>query len=143
MSLWFRPITLEEINKRSENTLSHYLGIKFTELTDNSITAVMPVTNNIKQPVGIVHGGANVVLAETLASTAANYAVDLEKYYCVGLEINANHIRSVTKGTITAITTPIHIGKMTHIWAIELFNQEKKITCISRMTACVLKRKET
>src|SRR3990167_6902953 len=109
MSIWFEPITLEEINLRSKNTLADFLGISFTEITEDSISAIMPVTDNLKQPVGIVHGGANVVLAETLASTAANYAVDLKKYYCVGLEINANHIRSVTAGIITAITTPIHI----------------------------------
>ncbi|MDF1758516.1 MAG: hotdog fold thioesterase [Legionellaceae bacterium] len=140
MTIWFEPISLEMINKRSENTLSDLLDIQFTEITDDSITATMPVSDKIKQPVGIVHGGANVVLAETLASTAANYAVDLKNYYCVGLEINANHIRSVREGLITAITTPIHIGKMTHIWSIELFNQEGKKTCISRMTACVLPR---
>ena len=140
MSLWFEPITLEEINKRSENTLADYLGIKFTDISDDSITATMPTAQRIKQPLGIVHGGANVVLAETVASTAANYAVDLKTYYCVGLEINANHIRSVKEGLITAITTPIHIGRMTHIWSIELYNEDGKKTCISRMTACVLKR---
>ncbi len=140
MAIWYKPITIEQINDRSKNTLSDFLGINFTEITDNSISALMPVTNNLKQPVGIVHGGANVVLAETLASTAANYAVDLENYYCVGLEINANHIRAVREGTIYAITTPIHIGKTTQVWSIELTNDEGKITCISRMTACVIKR---
>ena len=140
MSIWYKTITIEEINERSKNTLSDFLGIEFTEITDNSISAIMPVTNNLKQPVGIVHGGANVVLAETLASTAANYAVDLENYYCVGLEINANHIRAVREGTIFAITTPIHIGKTTHVWSIELSNEQGKITCVSRMTACVIKR---
>lgn len=141
MSIWFRPITLAEISERSKNTLAEYLGIEFTEITDDSISAVMPVTQNLKQPVGIVHGGANVVLAETIASTAANYAVDLENHYAVGLEINANHIRSVTEGVISAITNPIHIGKTTHVWNIELRDSENRITCISRMTACVIKRK--
>ncbi len=141
MSIWYKPITIEEITERSKNTLSDFLGIEFTEITDNSISAIMPVTSNLKQPVGIVHGGANVVLAETLASTAANYAVDLENYYCVGLEINANHIRAVREGTISAITTPIHIGKTTHVWSTELFNEKGQITCISRMTACVISRK--
>jgi 1,4-dihydroxy-2-naphthoyl-CoA hydrolase len=140
MSIWFEPITLQEVNKRSENTLADYLGIKFTEISDDSITATMPTAQRIKQPLGIVHGGANVVLAETIASTAANYAVDIKNYYCVGLEINANHIRSVKEGLITAITTPIHIGRMTHIWSVELYNEAGKKTCISRMTACVLER---
>lgn len=142
MSIWFRPITIEEISERSKNTLSEYLGIEFTEITDDSISAIMPVTQNLKQPVGIVHGGANVVLAETIASTAANYVVDLENYYAVGLEINANHIRSVTEGVISATTNPIHIGKTTHIWNIELRDSENNITCISRMTAYVIKRKK-
>lgn len=140
MSIWYRPITIEEINLRSKNTLSDYMGIEFIEVTDNSISAAMPVTNNLKQPIGILHGGANVVLAETLASTAANYAVDLKNYYCVGLEINANHIRSVNEGTVIAITTPIHIGKTTHIWSVEIRNEKQQITCISRMTAYVVKR---
>jgi 1,4-dihydroxy-2-naphthoyl-CoA hydrolase len=140
MSIWYRPITLEEINLRSKHTLSDYMGIKFTEITDKSLSASMPITNNLKQPVGILHGGANVVLAETVASTAANYVVDLENYYCVGLEINANHIRSVKEGTVFAITTPIHIGKATHIWSVELCNEQQQITCISRMTAYVVKR---
>ena len=142
MSIWFRPITIEEISERSKNTLSEYLGIEFTEITDDSISAIMPVTQNLKQPAGIVHGGANVVLAETIASTAANYVVDLENYYAVGLEINANHIRSVTEGVISATTNPIHIGKTTHIWNIELRDSENNITCISRMTAYVIKRKK-
>lgn len=140
MSIWYRPITIEEITERSKNTLSDYMGIQFTEITDNSISAIMPVSNNLKQPVGILHGGANVVLAETIASTAANYAVDLDNYYCVGLEINANHIRSVKEGNVFAITTPIHIGKTTHVWSIKLSNDKGQITCISRMTACVIKR---
>lgn len=141
MSIWFRPITIAEISERSKGTLSEFLGIEFTEITNNTISAIMPVTQNLKQPAGIVHGGANVVLAETIASTAANYAVDLENYYCVGLEINANHIKAVTKGIISAITKPIHIGKTTQIWEIELRNSEQEITCISRMTAYVIKRK--
>lgn len=140
MSLWYKPITVFELNERSRNTLSDYMGIKFTDITDNSISAIMPIADNLKQPVGILHGGANVVLAETLASTAANYAVDLDKYYCVGLEINANHIRSVNSGVVSAITTPVHIGKTTHVWAVEISNEEGKITCISRMTAYVITR---
>lgn len=141
MSIWFRPITIAEITERSKGTLSEFLGIEFTEITDNTISAIMPVTQDLKQPAGIVHGGANVVLAETIASTAANYAVDLDNYYCVGLEINANHIKAVTKGIISATTKPIHIGKTTQIWEIELRNSEQEITCISRMTAYVIKRK--
>lgn len=141
MSIWFnKKISVEELNLRGKNTMSEFLGIQFTEVGDDFLTATMPVNERTKQPIGILHGGANVVLAETVASTAANAVVDLSKFYCVGLEINANHIRSVRDGIITAITKPIHLGRTTQIWEIYLFNEEGKKTCISRMTASVLSR---
>ena len=140
MSIWFKPITIEDLRKRNENTCASYFGIEITEITADSMTAIMPVTQKIKQPIGIVHGGMNVVLAETLASNAANCVVDIENYYCVGLEININHIRSVREGTITAVTRPFHLGKSTQVWHIELFDDQRRTTAISRMTASVLKR---
>lgn len=140
MSIWFRPFTLDELNQRGENTLTHFLNIEFIEMDEQSLTAIMPVEPRIKQPLGIVHGGANVVLAETVASTAANAVVDLEHYYCVGLEINANHLRSVREGVITAKTYPIHIGRTTQVWHIDLYNDAGKKTCVSRMTASVLSK---
>jgi 1,4-dihydroxy-2-naphthoyl-CoA hydrolase len=141
MAIWFKEFTLDELNKRSSNTLGEFLGIEFTQSGDDFLTATMPVTNRTKQPIGILHGGANVVLAETIASTAANLVVDINHFYCVGLEINANHIRSVKEGLVTAITTPIHLGRTTQIWEIKIFNEEGKQTCISRMTASVITRK--
>ena len=143
MSIWFKPFTPEDLNLRGVNTMADFLGITFIEVGEDSLTAIMPVTDRVKQPLGIVHGGANVVLAETLASTAANAAVDLEKYYCVGLEINANHIRSVKEGLVRAITRPIHIGRTTHIWSVDLYNEAGQQTCVSRMTASVMTRKGT
>ncbi|MDF1678374.1 MAG: hotdog fold thioesterase [Legionellaceae bacterium] len=140
MSIWFQPITLDILNKRSENTLAAFLDIQFTDIGDNTLTATMPATQRTKQPIGIVHGGANVVLAETLASTAANAAVDQSIAYCVGLEINANHLRPVKEGLITATTKPIHLGRSTQVWLIELYNDAGKPTCVSRMTASVVKR---
>lgn len=140
MSIWFQPLTLEALNQRSENTLAAFLEIQFTEIGENSLTATMPANARTKQPIGIVHGGANVVLAETIASTAANAVVDLSKYYCVGLEINANHLRPVQEGLVTGITHPIHLGKSTHVWLIELYNDAGKVTCVSRMTASVRTR---
>jgi 1,4-dihydroxy-2-naphthoyl-CoA hydrolase len=140
MSIWFKPITLEDLKKRNENTCASYFGIEITEITDDSMTAIMPVTQKVKQPIGIVHGGMNVVLAETLASNAANCVVDIENYYCVGLEININHIRSVREGTVKAVTRPFHLGKSTQVWHIELFDDQNCITAVSRMTASVLKR---
>jgi 1,4-dihydroxy-2-naphthoyl-CoA hydrolase len=140
MSIWFTQHTLEVINLRGAGTFSESLGIFFTAIESDSLTASMPVTESIKQPVGIVHGGANVVLAETVASTAANLVVDSTSNYCVGLEINANHLRSVREGTLYCTTTPIHLGRKTHVWHIEIKNEEGKMTCISRMTAAVLQR---
>jgi 1,4-dihydroxy-2-naphthoyl-CoA hydrolase len=141
MAIWAQAITPETLNQRGENTMADWLGIQFTLVGEDTLTATMPATERTKQPIGIVHGGANVVLAETMASTAANAAVDQARYYCVGLEINANHIRSVREGLITGVTRPIHIGRSTHIWLIELYNDEGKLTCTSRMTASVLARK--
>ena len=140
MSIWFKPFSLRDLNARSENTLAQFLEIEFTAIGDNYLIATMPATQRVKQPIGIVHGGANVVLAETVASTAANAVVDLTHYYCVGLEINANHIRSVKDGTITAKTYPIHLGRTTQVWQIDLFNDMGKQTCVSRMTASVISR---
>jgi 1,4-dihydroxy-2-naphthoyl-CoA hydrolase len=139
-SIWFKPMTLEELNQRSQHTMAEFLGIKFTEIGDDSLTAIMPATERTKQPIGIVHGGANVVLAETIASTAANAAVDLSLYYCVGLEINANHIRSVSEGLVTGIARPVHLGRSTQVWLIDLYNDAGQLTCTSRMTAAVIKR---
>ncbi len=140
MSIWFKPFTLDDLNNRGKGTLADHLGILFTEIGEGFLTATMPVTAYIKQPLGIVHGGANVVLAETVASTAANVAVDIERFYCVGLEINANHIRPATEGVLTAVARPIHIGRTTHVWHIDIVNDAGKQTCVSRMTASVVAR---
>ena len=140
MSIWFKNFTIEEVNARGHQTLAEYLGIRFVTVDDNSLTAVMPVNERTMQPIGILHGGANVVLAETIASTAANAVVDLQKYYCVGLEINANHIRSVREGHVKGVARPYHIGRTTHVWHIDIYNDEGKLTCVSRMTASVITR---
>lgn len=121
MSIWFKDFSLDDLNKRGQNTLVEFFDIKFVEITANSLTAIMPVSDRVRQPLGIVHGGANVALAETVASTAANACVDLDKFFCVGLEINANHIKSVREGVIKAITAPLHIGRSTHVWEIKIY----------------------
>jgi 1,4-dihydroxy-2-naphthoyl-CoA hydrolase len=138
--IWFKSITPQILNERGQHTLADFLEICFIKVDDNTLTATMPASPRTKQPLGIVHGGANVVLAETVASTAANAVVDFNKFYCVGLEINANHLRSVKEGLITAITRPIHLGRSTQVWQIELFDDAGKPTCISRMTAAVMNR---
>ena len=140
MSIWFKKFSPDDLNQRSKNTLADFLGIKFTIVGDDSLTATMPADARTKQPLGIVHGGANVVLAETIASTGANAIIDLDKYYCVGLEINANHVRPVKDGIITGIARPIHIGRTTQIWTIDLYDANGKQSCIARMTAAVVTR---
>jgi len=140
MTIWFKDFTLDELNKRSANTLADFIDIKFIDIGDDFLKATMPANERTKQPIGIVHGGANVVLAETIASTAANMVVDLEKFYCVGLEINANHLRSVRDGFVTGIAIPIHLGRSTQVWHIDIFDESMKKTCVSRMTASVLTR---
>lgn len=140
MAIWFHNTSLEILNNRGKNTMVEYLDIEFTEIGDDYLVATMPVTNKTKQPIGILHGGANVVLAETVASTAANAVVDIEHAYCVGLEINANHIRSVKEGIVTAKARAVHLGRSTQVWQIDIFNDHGKLTCTSRMTACVKSR---
>jgi 1,4-dihydroxy-2-naphthoyl-CoA hydrolase len=140
MTIWFKEFSIEELNRRGKNTMAEFLDIQFTEIGENFLTATMPVNERTKQPIGILHGGANVVLAETVASTAANVVIDFNQFYCVGLEINANHLRSVNEGLVTAITSPIHLGRTTQIWEIKIFNELGKQTCASRMTAAVIKR---
>lgn len=140
MAIWFKEITLETLNRFGKNTMSEFLGIKFIEIGDDFLKATMPVNERTRQPIGILHGGANVALSETVASTAANSVIDVNQFFCVGLEINANHIRSVKEGIITAITTPLHLGRSTQVWEVKIFNEQNKLTCISRMTASVINR---
>ena len=136
MKIWKRDIDLININSNMNNTLASYLGIKITKVNNNSLEGEMMVKDFLKQPYGILHGGTSVALAETLGSLASNLCIE-EGLNTVGLDINANHIRSVTKGLLKGITNPIHIGKSTHVWEIKLYNNEK-ITCISRLTMAIL-----
>lgn len=122
------------------NTMNEYVGIELTELGEDWLKATMPVDHRTKQAYGILHGGASATLAETIGSFASAMVVDPEKYFVVGLEINANHIRSARKGFVTGIAKPIHIGGMTHVWDIRITDGDGKLTCISRLTVAVLKR---
>lgn len=141
MAIWFKPYTLEQVRARGKNTMVEHIGIEITELGENHLSGTMPVDHRTVQPMGILHGGASVALAETLGSLAANFVVDNEKFYCVGLDINANHIRSAKAGSIvTGKATPLHIGSSTHVWSIEITNAEGKLVCMSRLTMAVLRR---
>jgi 1,4-dihydroxy-2-naphthoyl-CoA hydrolase len=141
-SIWYKPFTLEHLNQSGVGTMVDFLGISFIEIGDDYLKATMPVTAKTKQPMGILHGGANVVLAETLASVAAMVVLNTETHYSVGLDINANHIRSVSEGIVTGITRPLHLGRTTQVWSIDIFNEKGSLTCTSRMTAAVIERKK-
>jgi 1,4-dihydroxy-2-naphthoyl-CoA hydrolase len=134
MTIWKSPATLEQLKERSKNTLMENLGIEYLEIGDDFLKARMPVDSRTRQTAGILHGGASAALAETLGSIGAGLCVDRERKRIVGLEINANHIRPVTGGWVTGITTPIHVGAATQIWEIRIYNEQEKLVCISRLT---------
>jgi 1,4-dihydroxy-2-naphthoyl-CoA hydrolase len=134
-------VTLKQLNDLSVNTMVAHLGIEFTDLGEDYLTGKMPVDHRTHQPLGLLHGGASVVLAETLGSMAASFCVDLKTQYCVGLEINANHVKGVKSGYVTGTTRPLHIGKKTHIWEIRITNEQNELVCISRLTIAVIDRK--
>jgi len=133
-----KEATLEKLNALSQNTLVEHLGIEVTEIGDDFIVGTMPVDHRTHQPMGLLHGGASVALAETLGSVAATITLDLKKQYAVGLEINANHLRSARSGIVTGVAKPIHVGKKTQVWEIKISDDQGKLVCISRITMAIL-----
>ncbi len=131
-------VTVEYLNNMRKGTMMEHLGIQFTAIGTDFVEAKMPVDHRTRQPQGLLHGGASVVLAETLGSVAAHCCIDTTKQYCVGLEINANHIKSAKDGYVYAKTTPVHIGKQTQVWEIKIHNEKEQMVCISRITMAVL-----
>jgi 1,4-dihydroxy-2-naphthoyl-CoA hydrolase len=131
---------LLQLKKISENNMLAHLGITLTEIGADYICGKMPVDERTKQPHGLLHGGASVVLAESLGSIGANYMVDQEKFVCVGLEINANHIRAVKNGYVYGRAQAVHVGNTTQIWEIKITNEDNKLVCISRLTMAVLSK---
>lgn len=132
-------VSLDSIQQMSKNSMVAFLGIEFTDIGKHHLSARMPVNEKTKQPFGLLHGGASVVLAETLGSVASMLVLPKGKVP-VGLEINANHLKSVREGFVTGKATPIHIGKRTHVWSIEITNEEDQLICVSRMTIAVLEK---
>jgi 1,4-dihydroxy-2-naphthoyl-CoA hydrolase len=140
-SIWFKKdLSLADFSVFKQNTMGEHVGIEWSELGPNYLKATMPVDHRTKQPYGLLHGGASCVLAETLGSVASALVVDADKFICVGLEINANHIRSAREGFVTGITTPIHIGASTHVWDIKIYDEREKLICVSRLTVAILKK---
>mgnify|MGYP000576393241 CR=1 FL=1 len=141
MSIFNPGVTLESLNKLSANTMVSHLGIEFTSIGNDFIEAKMPVDIRTLQPLGLLHGGASVTLAETLGSVAATCCIDRDTQYCVGLDINANHIKSAKSGYVFGTTKPIHIGKRTHVWEIRIVNEQRELICISRITMAVIDKR--
>ena len=136
-SVFKKQWTVENINKLHVNSLCSWVGIEFTERGANHLTAKMPVDQRTRQPVGILHGGASVALAETLGSVAAWLCLD-DGWNAVGLDINANHVRAVRDGWVYGTATPVHVGRTTQIWQIQINNDEGKLVCMSRITIAVV-----
>ena len=141
MAIWYDPaITPDQLNPLAENTMAGHIGIRITEIGDDYLKGTMPVDHRTRQPYGLLPGGASVALAETLGSVASAFVVDRSKYDCVGLEINANHVRGAREGFVTATARPIHLGKTTHVWDIRIHDEKEKLVCISRLTVAIIKK---
>jgi 1,4-dihydroxy-2-naphthoyl-CoA hydrolase len=142
--IWFKKdLTLEEIITHNLNaaTMGTALGMQFVELGADFLKMSMPVDERTKQPYGLLHGGASCALAETVGSVASALVIDTSKQICVGLEINANHLRAVRDGLVIATATRLHLGSTTHVWDIKIHDEREKLVCVSRLTVAILGKK--
>lgn len=141
MSIWYnKSLRLEDLAPMLEGTMSETLGMEWVEMGDDYLKMRMPVDNRTKQPYGLLHGGANCSLAETVASVGSQLVVDPKKFGTVGIEINANHIQSARDGYVTAVAKPLHLGSTTHVWDIKISDDKGKMICICRLTLAVLNK---
>tara|TARA_Y100000589_G_scaffold245591_1_gene233288 strand:- start:626 stop:1051 length:426 start_codon:yes stop_codon:yes gene_type:complete len=140
--MWKSDYSIEQVNSMNKNTILETLGIEITEKGADFLVGKMPVDSRTVQPMRILHGGANVVLAETLGSIASLMVIDPEKEISVGLDINANHIRSVKSGWVNGVAKPISIGSKIHVWEIKITDEDERLTCISRLTVSILPKKQ-
>lgn len=134
-------VTIEALQLRNKNTMSEWLGIEFTEINPDYLVAKMPADHRTIQPLGVINGGAFCALAETVGSMAANLCIDRNKYVALGLDINANHVKSANKGWVYGKAVPIHLGRTTHVWEIKITDDNNKLCCISRLTMTIIERK--
>jgi 1,4-dihydroxy-2-naphthoyl-CoA hydrolase len=139
--IWFAEPDLDALNQLHAQDINGHLGIEMTDFGADWLAGRMPVDARTRQPMGILHGGASVVLAESLASAAANLCVDPAVAYCVGQEVNANHLRAVTEGYVTGVARPFHLGRTSQVWSIELKDANGRPTCIARLTIAVVPRR--
>ncbi len=143
MSIWFnKELSIEEFMEPGKGTMSEYLGIELTEFGEDYLKATMPVDHRTRQPYGQLHGGASCVLAETIGGVASAMVIDHSKFFCVGIEINANHIRSAREGFVTGVASPLHLGASTHVWDIKIYDDAEKLVCVSRLTMAIILRKK-
>lgn len=140
MSIWKWQTTLEQVQARAANSMSGHIGLKITEIGPDFVRGTLPVDHRTQQPFGRLHGGANVVLAEELGSFGANLCLDPNEAFAVGLDINANHLRGVTSGTVTGTARPLHIGRSTQVWEIRIETETGELACISRLTMAVVSK---
>jgi 1,4-dihydroxy-2-naphthoyl-CoA hydrolase len=141
-SIWFSlDISLDQLNEMGKGNMAELLGMEFTEIGPDCLRAMMPVDHRTKQPYGLLHGGASAALAETVGSVASALIIDPEKQICVGLEINANHVRGIKEGYVHALVKPLHIGGSTHVWDIRITDDQHKLVCVSRLTVAVLPKR--
>jgi 1,4-dihydroxy-2-naphthoyl-CoA hydrolase len=140
MSIWFKPLTLADVQRSQAHggDLAVHLDIRLTELGPDFLRGTMPVDERTRQPFGLLHGGASVALAETLGSVGANFCLDTSRFYAVGQEINANHVRSARSGRVTGTARPVHLGSRSHVWDIRIEDEAGRLTCVSRLTLSVL-----
>lgn len=140
MSVWFQDPNLDQLNRMCEKTMVSHCDIKLTKVTENELHGSMVVSQNIKQPFGIVHGGANCVLAETLGSIAANLTCDPATHHGVGLTITTNHLKAVRNGLITGVASPVHTGKKIQVWKIDTFNEMNQLTSQTNLTLSIIEK---
>ena len=141
--IWYnKQLQISDIVSMAKDNMGSWRGIEFVELGEDFIKAKLPVDHRTKQPYGLLHGGASCVLAETLGSIASAMVIDINRYICVGIEINANHVRSAKDGFVTGITKPIHLGSTTHVWDIRITDGKDQLVCISRLTVAILPKRE-
>lgn len=143
MSIWRTEVTPELLEDFSRGTFAERIGIRISEVGPDYLRATLKVTPDIHQPYGVLHGGVSVALAETVGSVAANLCIDPQRLACFGQEINANHLRSVTSGVITATARPYHIGSRSHVWGIEIRDERGRLVCVSRLTMAIVQRRES
>lgn len=143
MSIWKAPFDIQKATAHCKNTMVEFLGIEFTEIGEDYLRGCMSVDHRTRQPIGLMHGGASCVLAETIGSVAAHFCVDSNEYYCVGLNINTNHICSIRSGYVIGTAQPFHLGQSTQVWGIKIFDERNRLISISSLTIAVLEKQRT